>query len=832
MNSGNVMRAVLVVFVVAGLAFSSAWPRALATDPARPVHGAGLGSVLGNGPPDRGGNRLLGARPETMEVAGLMQNLPRRPLFIDEGESRAFENPAFQGVLLAQQRPAPQRSLRARPPSPAQPQPEDAQKAMEEMGNPARPKSGEVATEPFFIDFDDIPLLQVIDSIGLKTGRNFEVDPGIGAQKVTIISHHAVPPEMAYAVLESILASRNMVMLETLDGNLVKIVPRAKNTEKLEIWTDGNIPTEGFDNFSIHIVNVEYADANEVASLLKAVGSQASDITVYTQTNMLVISDTADGIRNMFRLLEVIDVKGYDTSMEIFTIEYTRAELLAQQIQEVLVETAGGPKRPTTPTRVPVRASRAAAAAGQRAPTVIGQQQAILRMVPDERLNALIVVASEPLMEQVRDLIDKLDRPTPYEANNMHFVELLNADVESVEEALKAITGTTPRKGTAQGGAPSGEVQPFEKTVTITRYDPTNSLVIVASPQDFKVLKQVIDLLDVARRQVNVEAIIMEVTITDRFELSVEAAGLTANDAFSLNNVINIATGIAGGPLALAGAGVTVGIIDGVTQIPLPTTVDSSGNLSGLTLQTIPNVPLLLRALETVTDLEVLSQPNLLTRDNEEASIVVGQQIPVISSLSDTDDRSGFISRSRVQRQDVGVKMTVTPQINEGDYVSMALNVEVSSPVLSTLVLQSDQIGPTFNIAELTSEVIVRDGQTGIIGGLLSEQRDRSISQPPFLGDLPLLGWLFRAKSSARKKNNLVVLVTPHIIKEGHDMERVTDYRVRAFYRQNLDVLFGKHGYIKKIKTKHRLRNRYRPTERFNPDAEPQKGFGRGDITR
>ena len=189
------------------------------------------------------------------------------------------------------------RARRVRPSSSAIGQ--DDSPALDDLGNKYRPREAALPTEPIWIDFEEVNLMTVIETIGAKTGRNFEVDPSIGSQKVTVISHHPVPPELAYEVLESILASRSLVMIETLDGNLVKIVPRGQNAEKLEIHREPGAPTTGFDNYSIHIVNVQYADASEIAQLLKTVGSSNSNIAVYPHTNTLIISDTADGLRNM-----------------------------------------------------------------------------------------------------------------------------------------------------------------------------------------------------------------------------------------------------------------------------------------------------------------------------------------------------------------------------------------------------------------------------------------------------------------------------------------------------------------------------------------------------
>ena len=446
-------------------------------------------------------------------------------------------------------------------------------------------------------------------------------------------------------------------------------------------------------------------------------------------------------------------------------------------------------------------------------------------MVPDERLNALIVVASAGLMEQTRFLIEQLDTPTPFEANNMHLVDLLNADGEEIMTALEAITSTAPRQG-GQPGGQTGEVRPFEKDIVISFYEPSNTLLILATLQDFKLLKSMIDHLDVPRRQVNVEAVIMEVTINDGVSLSVDLAGLASDDFFALSNATNIATALTN-PLALAGAGGTLGIIGSTVDVPDPLNPGSTLSL--------PTVPFLIRSLETITDVEVLSRPNLLVSDNTEASITVGQDIPIVSSLADTNlnQQGGFFSsRGNVSRRDVGVTMSVTPQINEGDYVSMQIEVEVSSAVEATVnISNTSQGGATIQQALITSEVVVGDGQTAIIGGLIRESRTGSVNQVPILGDLPLVGWLFRSKNRTRDKQNLVVLLTPHVIKRAEDFERITQHRINDFFNQNMDAIFEKGGFIKTIKAKRKQR-RSRPTDQYNPNKGNKVNFGRSNIQR
>jgi general secretion pathway protein D len=712
--------------------------------------------------------------------------------------------------------------------------------------NEYRVKSGEPIDKPIRLDVDNQDLSVVIQMLAPMIGKTIDIDQQVAAQKVTVISHDEIPSEMAYFVLESILASRGMKMVETLDGHLIKIRPVAEDLANSPIVVDRDSLPKGFDNYSYYVVQVKHGDPAELSTLLKTVASNQAQVNVYAKTRTLILYDTATGIRNMLELLEAVDISGYDEAVEFFWLKFTRAEVISQQIEQVLLggqgdgQVAGVPAPPQVRTPATLRAQRQQAI--QTESTIVGAEMS-LRMVPDERLNALIVVASQPLMAQVRDLVERLDSPTTPDTNNFHVRGLLHADAEALETALNAMLGgVTPRQsGSGGGGGGQGaqaatgmtaEVQPFEKQVTITRYDQTNALLIVASPQDFKVLDNVIAQLDIPARQVHVQAQILEVSVNDRYRLAVESAGLTANDYFALNNVVNLANVLTQGPLgALDNAEdiLSIGIIDDFTEITIP---DGAG---GFLTQEVPNIPLLLTALESLTALDVLSRPSLTTVDNEEAHILDGQEIPVITGSQRSLDSGTSVGSNSVfnqtQRRDVGIGLTVTPQISEGDYVFLDLEVTVERPIQSTIGLDPNLVGPTFSKSEITNKVVVRDGSTGVLGGLISESTDRSKRQTPILGDVPALGWLFRRKDDQRAKRNLVVLITPHIMKEGIDYERKTEAEIDYTARANADILFEK-GFIKKVETKRNMRNSYRPTEAALEEVRSNQGFGRGDVSR
>jgi general secretion pathway protein D len=753
-------------------------------------------------------------------------------------------------------RPAVRPALRGGSPPPPRPA---VQRPPRPAGANVLEKNGATPTEPIMFDFDRAPLTEVIQVISRLTGRNFDVDPNIGNTEVTIITHDKIPPSLAYEVLESILASRGFSLLETLEGNLIKVLPTPQSltSEKTPLVLGQETKPGSYDGLSTHIVSVRYADAGELINALKLLGSAGARIDAYVPTNTLIVTDTADGLRRIFQFLAETDVPGFDSVMEIFTLEYTRAELLSTQLEQVLLDTGGATGasaraqqaqiRPTRPTPRPVP--------GQTPTQAIGSREETLRMVPDERLNALIVVANEGMMERVRDLVVRLDTPTPYEANNLHIYELLNADAEQVEQAIQPLIGTAPRRQAGAGGAagPAGggggggaaaqsDVQPFEQKVQITRYDQTNSLLIVASPQDYKLLEAFIARLDVPQRQVAVNALVMDVTIDDTFGLTVDLASLGGNDGFALTNTANILQ-VAGtaqqlanpGALALgvlglgSEGGVTTGIFD-----------DLDVDLGNGQTISVPFVPMLINALEKLTDVEVLSEPSLVTVDNEEASIVVGQEVPFITStsrpLTNQDGvSSGFNSGfTRVQREEVGVKLKVTPQISEGDNVLLEIELEVSDTDAQQIGTV-DILGPTTNKSLVQNKVLVRDGNTAVIAGLIRDSAKRERTQTPLLGDLPVVGWAFRSKADTREKRNMVVLVTPHIIKDGTDFERVTQYKMNQYHESNLQDLFSSGNFFRKTKRKYEERRNHRPTFDRAESLTGQAGegrYGRGNVSR
>jgi len=697
------------------------------------------------------------------------------------------------------------------------------------------------------INMDGATLLSITESIAAQTGRNIVPHPSMSTSQtpISIIWNQPVSARYAMEILRAILDAHGYAMIESVKGNLIEIRQRQELTglqdsSSIAISRGYGPVTEGPNELLIRVLTLDFASAQDASALIQEVGSAAMRTVVYQPTNMLTLIDTADGIRNALELLKDIDIPGYETVFEMFKLEHARAMDIAGQLEQMLSPQGGGLGGATAANaarRTSVRPATNRAQPGSARPaTIVGQEDAVFSVMPNERLNLLVIRASAPLMEEARFLIKSLDQETPKDKGSLHVVRLQYANVLDVEQALTAMTSqVTPRGGsgsafgrrgrsrinsrsrtttgqTATGSAQATEVQPFEKDVTITAYEPDSSLLITASPQDFAVLLEVIKKLDVPARQVNVQAILMNVAITDQFGLTVETALLDQDDAFALNNVATLANFLASGPLALGGPGATLGFIDGATTIPDPTT---GGTIS------VPNVPLLLQTLETITDLEVLSTPNLLTKDNTPAHFFSGQDIPVPGGTNLT----GFVSQSNITRRQAGITLDVTPHVNEGDLVTLEVSINVSQPVASDLGIDPNLTGATFQESDISNEVIIKNGQTGVIGGLMSESRDRSVNQTPILGDLPLIGWLFRSKATGRTKQNLVVLLTPNIVFGAVDMERITNQHIEDFSTFKMDPIFEQ-GFIKKVKRKHKARTTDHPTDKYKDRGGRAGGSG------
>ena len=380
--------------------------------------------------------------------------------------------------------------------------------------------------------------------------------------------------------------------------------------------------------------------------------------------------------------------------------------------------------------------------------------------------NSLIITDSIYNIKKMESLIHALDVPASEGRGKINVYYLKHANAEDFAKVMSALVShlPVPPAGGAAARQMAGPSTILEGQVTITADKATNSLIIVASPGDYETMKDVIRKLDIRRRQVYVEAAIIEMSLTKARELGFEflyaPRAIDANSpttALGGTNFGNIGGLVANGPAGLAGLnGLNVGAIKGTFTY---------------NNQTFLNIGALLHALQTDGDVNVLSTPNILTTDNQKAEIMVGENVPFITGQTQNVVTGSQTLFNTVNRQDVGIKLSLTPQITSDDNVRLEINQEISDVIAGTL---TNQAGPTTSKRSASTTVVVKDRQTMVIGGLIRDNVTTSTSKVPLLGDIPILGWLFKFKSTQVQKTDLMIFITPYIIKDDQEAQDIT----------------------------------------------------------
>ncbi|HKA53339.1 MAG TPA: type II secretion system secretin GspD [Candidatus Binatia bacterium] len=649
------------------------------------------------------------------------------------------------------------------------------------------------------INFQDVDIPVLARFISDITNKNFIVDEKVRG-KVTIVSPHKVTPDEAYAVFQSVLQVKGFT---TVAGRgIIKIVPSHDAKQAgLPMPANGSLAAAG-DEFVTRLVPLRYASAADMVPVLQPMVSQDGLVIPYAATNTLILTDSAANVRRLLGMLEELDVEGNERVTEVIQLTHAFAGDLAKKIEEIMKEQGGNEGVAGVPRVRPVTAAGGA-------PLPAGGAGNAVRVLPDERTNSLIVTSSPPDLKTVRRLVARLDAPLPPGTSKIHVYPLKHANAEEMLPVLADLIGaragagggsiSAPRRerrprreerfgrqsdryGSAMGdrsspptapptqpqAAPSisGTAPEFSSEVAITADPATNSLLVSAAPQDFETLKKVIDQLDVRRRQVYVEAMILEVSVDRARELGIEWQG-----SFSIN-----------------GQGVGLGRVN---LKDLNTALTNPASLSGLLLAAasnktielpdgtrIPAQVALLRAAQSSSDINVLSSPTLLTTDNQEAEILVGQNVPFVASrATDTTQLRNLFAT--VERQDVGITLRLTPQISDGNSVRLDIYEEVSA-IVPTTVGDPNLVGPTTSVRSASTTVVVKDAQTVVIGGLISDNTTRQRESVPYLQDLPVLGNLFRTDDDRSNKINLLIFLTPHIVRDDTEIaERSLNERDR-----------------------------------------------------
>ncbi|HWH40038.1 MAG TPA: type II secretion system secretin GspD [Usitatibacter sp.] len=637
---------------------------------------------------------------------------------------------------------------------------------------PAAPASAAPRTAPedekITVNFVNADIQSVIKTVGEHTGRNFILDPRVTGT-VNIVSDKPVSKDLLYQILLSTLRVQGYAAIEG-DG-FTKIVPEAEAKTNAGPVGSQAARVAG-DRIVTQVFMLQHESAVQLVPVLRPLVTANNFIAAYPGNNAIVITDYAGNVRRIQRIIESID-SAPATDVQIVRLQNASAIDIAQMLQRVVPEMTAPATAPGTPPKAAVAV--------------------------DTRTNALLVRADNAqVMARIKTLALGLDGPGAGNGN-IYTVFLRNAEAQRIAETLRGLlsgsessrtttTATTPAGNTTTqttasttlgGGPPGGGgsstnfAAPPPNSI-IQAYPPTNSIIITAPEPVYRALRTVIDTLDQRRLQVYVEALIVEVSTGKAAEFGVQwnagrdiGNGQTAfaGTNFSTTpgtNILNLATGAA---LAGIGTGLNLGIIRGA--ITIPGLNDANGN----PIQ-IPNLQLLARALEGDSGANVLSTPNVLTLDNEEAKIVVGQNVPFITGTFTPVSGSATNPFQTIERKDIGLTLRVTPQVSEAGAVKLRIYQEVSSVTRDKALVQSSDI--ITNKRSLESTVLVDDGQIVVLGGLIQDDQEANVDKIPLLGDIPYLGALFKYESRTHKRTNLMVFLRPVILKDEKQAASIT----------------------------------------------------------
>jgi len=632
------------------------------------------------------------------------------------------------------------------------------------------------------LDFKDVELAVVIETIARITGKNFIYDDRVRG-RVTIVSPSEVTVEQAYAVFESVLKIKGFTAVPG-PGGVQKIVPIRDAKESSIDTVRGDAPSANRDTFVTRLVPLLYIDAEAITNTIKPLVSKDASMVAYAPTNTIILTDTESNIRRLLTILEAIDVETYKEELAVIKVKHADAAVLGEQISEIY----GAEVSSSTPqaSRRVARSRRRRAAAAAQQTSSPGESD--VRIITDERTNSLLVLASRTALDEIRDLVRQLDVPLTG-TGRIHVYYLKHADAEELAETLNGMLSGQQSSTTGPGrtGATTPGQQNLRSTVTelaegitVNPDAATNSLVIQASKEAYEALRNVIEKLDIARPQVLVEAMILEVDVTDDIGLGVEWTinAINGDDEFFFRT--------AAAASGATGAGDIAGIVKQGFQRDADGNVirDDDGNPNEAT-----NFNAVLKAAARDSNLNLVSAPHILTSDNEEAEVRIGNNIPVITgrTQSAVGNTAGLAQSVNVERQDIGVTLRVTPQISEGDSLRMKIFQELTdiNEGLQSDVGEVDNVGPALSSRKIENAVVVKDGETVVIGGLISDRWAESENKVPFLGDIPGLGWAFKSNSKSLRKINLIVFLTPHIVRSTDEMELETIRRRGEFEKES-----------------------------------------------
>ncbi len=587
------------------------------------------------------------------------------------------------------------------------------------------------------LNWKDADIRKVIEAVSEVTGKNFIIDPRVTG-KVTLLSASPMSPDAFYEAFLSILQVHGYVAIPT--GDLIKILPDA--TARQFAGPIGMTGVSGPDDLATQVIQVRNVGATQLVPILRPLIPQYGHMVAHAGSNMLIISDRASNVARMVAIIRRID-QASDEDIEVVTLEHASASEIVR-IMTALSQTPRADGAPVTTS-----------------------------LVADARTNSVLIGGDKSDRLRLRTLIAHLDTPLE-EGGDTQVRYLRYADAEELATKLQQHF-TAQTTGTQAAGAAA---QPGNG-VSVWADTQTNAIVVNAPPKMMRSLTQIVDKLDIRRAQVLVEAIIVEVIADKTNEFgttwAIEASG--ENAPIGVTNFGNFPGGVVQLGTAAGSGVVDPGLIGEGISVGVGRITDSGVSFAAI-----------MRALEGDANTNIISTPSIVTTDNEEASLNVGQEVPFVTgSFTNTGGTTGSVNPFQtIQRQQIGVKLAITPQINEGD--SMVLNISQEISSIATSAEGAVDLVTNQRIVETT--VIVDDGEILVLGGLIEDQLRESDQRVPILGRVPLLGNLFRSRKTDKVKTNLMIFIRPTILRDASQ----TAFETNQKYNMIRNIQQGQQG--------------------------------------
>ena len=709
---------------------------------------------------DENVNTTIAPAPQTAQPADTQKKEPAPPADTSRGiiemSPAAPAEPVKQGAPAAEKTITPAQIKDALPPeapdkkviSPEQPTKEvktgDVIQAPKEIRGgeklPVQAAKKEPEKKYVTIDFDNVDISVLVKFVSELTGKNFIIDDKVKG-KVTIISPKKIPLEDVYKVFLSVLEVNGFTVVPA--GNMIKILPASLAREKSVETRLKNQLAEPEDRVVTQIVALERANPDEIKRVLDPIVSKSSSVLSYPPAGILVITDYLSNIKRLQEIILALDVEGAGDQISYIPLQNSSASEVVKSLTTIFQ---------------------------QRRANVTG-----IKIVPDSRTNSIIILASGADTENVRKLVAFMDKDVPRGESNIQVYRLQNSIAEDLAKVLNSIIKDTGAAAVTTGGAAVQRAMApvVSKNVQVVADKATNTLVVMAEREDYKILESIIKQLDVPRPMVYIEALIMEVNTNKDFKLGVEWRGLQ-----DTGSITGFDSGRAVGIIGSGGAGSTgnpggYNILDGLIPATLTTAAAFPGGFTmgiigaGITIGglTFPNIGAVVQAYKTDSEVSILSTPQIMTLDNEEAEINVGSNVPYITRQDSTTTTAAYpVNYNTYEYKDVGVILNITPHINEENFIRLKISQQVTKVTSS-----ANSATPTTLKRTAKTTVVVKDSATIVIGGLVGDSTQDSAYKVPLLGDIPVLGWLFSTHSTSREKTNLYVFLTPHIVRTQKD---------------------------------------------------------------